>query len=140
MDRETRDKAARRAAKVARGWLCDQGDASELASALLFERSEVERLTAALAATKAPAVSLTGEQRQHALDVAKLVLGHDATSPREDVLAAGLLNERGESDRLGSLLDDVARFLTTWGTTDPRGPGAIITDTLAFIAKHRSAS
>ena len=133
MDEKTRRDAVSAAEHVAE----NGGDSSReeaIATALLFGRSEVERLTAALAAMRAPAPSLSAEQRQHALDVARHVMGHDNTSAREDTLAAGLLGERAEADRLGSLLDTVRAFAALRVGDDA---SRVLSEVRSFIVTHR---
>ena len=88
------------------------------------------------AATLSPAPSLSADERQHALDTARHVLGHENTTPREDALAQGLLAERAEGDRLGSLLDSVIAFAALRAGDNP---GRVLAEVRSFIATHRVA-
>ena len=135
MDQETRDNVIEWARDIANP-MSPYGYPGErtIAATLLFERSEVERLTAALAAAKAPAPSLTADARQHALDTARHVMGHERATSREDVLAAGLLGERAEGDRLGSLLDTVRAFAALRVGDDA---SRVLAEVRSFIATHR---
>lgn len=82
---------------------------------------------------------LTDEQQQRAYDTAKHVMGHDNTSAREEQLAQGLIDARGEADRLGSLLDAVRGFIAKHTATGADDHRSTLADVARFIAEHRSA-
>jgi hypothetical protein len=101
-----------------------------LAVALLEATQEVAKLQ-----PKAP--RLTTDERAEALDAAKRILRFDTSEPYERVLANGLLAERAEADRLGSLLDEVRGFLAQHAlAADPRN---VLANVLLHIDTHRRA-
>lgn len=135
MDKNERERVAGMAARVARGWKFSDAEGRKIAEALLFERGEVERLTAARAAKPA---TVTDEQRERAYRAAQHTTGHESTDLAQ-LLATGLLSERAEADRCGSLLDAVSGFLAKHTAAGADDHASTLADVARFIAEHRWA-
>jgi hypothetical protein len=101
-----------------------------LAVALLEAREEVHTLQA-----KPP--RMADDERERAYQTAQRLVRFDSSEPYERLVGEGLLAERAEADRLGSLLDSVSAFLTRHA--DAPKPRGVLADVLRFIGQHRRA-
>lgn len=80
---------------------------------------------------------LTDDARERAYRTAQRLARFDSSEPYEKLVGEGLLAERAEADRLGSLLDSVVEFLTKHAL-DPE-PRNVLADVLLYIGKNRRA-
>lgn len=109
MEQQTRNEAEQKATRVVAGWVFGHEVQRAIAAALLFERSEVERLTAELATPPRPPIA--DEARERTYDYARWLMGREDADEDATRLAQGLIAERAEADRLRSVLADVERFI-----------------------------